>query len=156
MAGTVAATGGTFDIIHSGHLALLAAAVRGYDHTIIGLSSDAFAARRGKDILNRYDTRLARLRDAVESHFSGSSYEICPLEDDFGPAVLREGVDCIVVSQETADQGDALNRLRAARGLPGVDIVVVPMVLGSDGTRISTSSIRRGLTDTCGNVPGSD
>lgn len=152
MAGrTVAATGGTFDIIHRGHRALLSAAMDNYDHVIIGLTTDGFAARRGKTPLNRYPVRLENLRRLIDSRFPDGSCEICPLEDVFGPAVLRESVDALVVSEETANQGGVLNRMRAEKGLGPVRVVVVPMVHAADGTTISSTNIRNNLMDLDGN-----
>lgn len=139
----VAATGGTFDVIHRGHLALLQAAFE-YDHVIMGLSTDDFAKRRGKALLHSYGERKAKLGDLVRKMFAGTICEICPLNDDFGPAALRSSVNALVVSEETRPQGDILNGLRRARHLGPVDIVVVPMVRGADGTCISTTKIRSG------------
>lgn len=149
---TVAATGGTFDIIHRGHRALLSAALDNFDHVIIGLTTDGFAARRGKVPLNPYSVRLENLRSIIRSEFPGSSCEICPLEDVFGPAVLRESVDALVVSEETANQGGVLNRMRAEKGLDPVQVVVVPMVHAADGNPISTTNIRNNLMDVDGNT----
>lgn len=146
----VAATGGTFDIIHLGHRALLGAALS-YDRTIIGLSTDGFAARRGKTVLHRYDTRRKRLVRHIEESHPKAAYEICPLDDDFGPAVLRNGVDVLVVSWETRHAGHTLNVMRAKRGLGAVDVAVVPMVCGRGGGRISTTRIREGMMDIEGN-----
>ena len=146
----VAATGGTFDIIHRGHRALLGAALS-YDHTIIGLSTDGFAVRRGKAILHGYDTRRERLVRHIRESHPGAACEVCPLDDDFGPAVLREGVDVLVVSWETRRAGHTLNVMRAGRGLGMVDVVVVPMMYGRSGGRISTTRIREGMMDAEGN-----
>ena len=148
----VAATGGTFDIIHLGHRALLGAALS-YDRTIIGLSTDGFAARRGKAPLHGYDIRRDRLAEYIEESHPQAAYEVCPLDDDFGPAVLRSGVDVLVVSWETRRAGHTLNVMRAERGLEMVDIVVVPMICGRDGGRISTTRIREGMMDVDGNLP---
>ena len=153
MAGrTVAATGGTFDIIHRGHRALLSSALDNFDHVIIGLTTDGFAARRSKAPLNPYPVRLENLRSIIRSEFPDSSCEICPLEDVFGPAVLRESVDALVVSEETANQGEVLNRMRAEKGLDPVRVVIVPIVHAADGTPISTTSIRNNLMDADGNT----
>ena len=148
----VAATGGTFDIIHRGHRALLGAALS-YDHTIIGLSTDGFAARRGKALLHGYDMRRERLVRHIEESHPKAAYEVCPLDDDFGPAVLRSGVDVLVVSWETRHAGHTLNVMRTGRGLGAVDIAVVPMIYGRSGGRISTTRIREGMMDTEGNPP---
>ena len=151
MAG-VAATGGTFDILHLGHRTLLAAALENYDHTIIGLVTDGFARKLGKKPLHPYHARLASLRHLLESEFPGCSYDISPLEEDFGPAVLRDDVDALVVSRETRDKGILLNDVRCSLGLEPVRLVVIPMVSGYDGTRISTTKIRNKNMDSSGNA----
>ena len=151
MAGrTVAATGGTFDIIHRGHRALLSAALDNFDHVIIGLTTDEFAARRGKVLVNGYSARFGSLCSVIRAEFPDSSYEVCPLDDVFGPAVLRDGIDTLVASAETANQGEVLNRMRAERGLGPVRIMVVPMVNAADGTRISTTKVRSCAMDVNG------
>lgn len=148
----VAAMGGTFDTIHRGHRALLMAALS-YDHAIIGLSTDGFAARRGKAPAHSYAERRDGLVRHIEKCRTACSYEVCPLDDTFGPAVLRENVDILVVSEETRGAGHTLNAMRAGRGLGPVRVVVIPMVCGRDGARISTTGIRRGLMDAEGNMP---
>lgn len=148
----VAATGGTFDIIHRGHMALLSAAFSSSERVIIGLVSDGLAKRRGKSPTNGYNERLAKLLGAIMLEFPKSDFKIVQLDDDFGPAVLEGGVDALVVSQETAYQGDTLNEQRARRGMPPVEVVVVPMSMAMDGRRISSSRIRASEIDAEGNL----
>lgn len=146
----IAATGGTFDIIHKGHEALLSVALQ-YDSTIIGLCSDGFVIRRDKHVVNNYDTRLHNLTCFIRDKFPTTTCVISRLDDDFGPSVLEPSVHVLVCSEETAHMGDVLNDMRARRGLAAVDVVIVPMVSGSDGTRISTTKIRDGIMDENGN-----
>lgn len=149
---SLAATGGTFDIIHRGHLTLLANAFSRADKVIIGLTGDEFAKRKGKSPRNNYQTRLARLLETLFREFPESDFQISRLDNDFGPAVLEEGVRALVVSSETRSQGRRLNELRAKKNLPPVEIIVVPMHLAQDGTRISTTRIRNSEIDREGNL----
>ena len=146
------ATGGTFDIIHMGHKSLLAKAFEISDMVIIGLTSDEMASRKGKNIINGYVQRSQALAKFITGHFDGSSFQISKLEDDFGPAVLQERVQALVVSEETQNKGAALNLLRAKRGILPVQIILVPMSLAKDGTRISTTRIRNSEIDMDGNL----
>lgn len=146
------AMGGTFDIIHKGHIKLLSSAFAISSKVIIGLTSDEFAKRKGKSLLNQYEKRFANLENLIKTNFAEKSYQISKLDDDFGPAVLEEGVEALVVSDETGYQGDALNKLRAKKNLRPVQVVVVPMVLAQDGDRISTTRIKNSEIDTEGNL----
>ena len=146
------AMGGTFDIIHSGHMALLDKAFSISSKVIIGLSSDQLAEKKGKNLTNDYPKRLSLLKSVIEKNFPNSSYEISKLENDFGPAVIEGSVKALVVSEETGDKGIRLNELRAERNLSPVRIVVVPMVLAKDGKAISTTRIKNFEIDDSGNL----
>ena len=150
------ATGGTFDIIHKGHIELLKKAFEISSNVIIGLTSDELAEKKGKKITNDYSARLSSLISVIEQKFPGSTFRISKLENDFGPAVLEEGVQAMVVSEETSFQGEILNKLRAEKNLPSVKIVVVPMVLAEDGKIISTTRIINSEIDYEGNLPSID
>ena len=146
------AMGGTFDIIHAGHIALLTKSFSISSKTIIGLSSDQLATKRGKNLVNDYSKRLSSLKDVIEKRFPNTSYEISKLENDFGPAVIEGSVQALVVSEETSSKGTHLNELRVERNLSPVEIVVVPMVLAKDGKAISSTRIKNSEIDSSGNL----
>jgi len=146
------AMGGTFDAIHSGHMALLNKAFSISSKVIIGLTSDQLATKKGKNLVNDYSKRLSLLKSVIEKNFPNISYEISKLENDFGPAVIEGSVKALVVSEETSAKGLHLNELRAERNLPPVEIVVVPMVLAEDGKAISSTRIKNSEIDSNGNL----
>ncbi len=146
------AMGGTFDVIHSGHMELLNKAFSISSKVIIGLSSDQLATKKGKNLANDYSKRLSLLKSVIEKSFPNSAYEVSKLENDFGPAVIEGSVKALVVSEETSNKGLLLNELRAERNLPPVKIVVVPMVLAEDGKSISTTRIKNSEIDDSGNL----
>ena len=146
------AMGGTLDVVHSGHMALLDKAFSISSKVIIGLSSDQLAKKMGKNLTNDYIKRLSLLKSVIEKNFPNSSYEISKLENDFGPAVIEGSVKALVVSEETSSKGLHLNELRAERNLPPVKILVVPMVLAEDGKAISTTRIKNSEIDGNGNL----
>ena len=153
---SLVAMGGTFDIIHEGHLALLSRAFEISDKVIIGLTSDELAAKKGKTPNNDYKERFENLTSSISKEFQNHSFQISKLDDDFGPAVLEKGVEALVVSGETSNQGNVLNKLREKKKLPPVQIITVSMILAKDGERISTTRIKNSEIDTKGNLRSID
>jgi pantetheine-phosphate adenylyltransferase len=149
--GTVA-LGGTFDIIHKGHVALLTESFSISSHAIIGLTSDELAFRKNKKLINDYSKRFESLTNLIEEKFPNSSYKISKLENDFGPAAIEGKVDALVLSEETSSKGRILNDLRKKQNLSPVEVVIVPMVLAQDGKRISTTRIKNSEIDSKGNL----
>lgn len=143
----IVALGGTFDIIHKGHIKLLSKAFSISSHVIIGLTGDELANKMGKSILNNYSKRNETLTLMIRKNFPNSSYSISKLENDFGPAAIEGKLDALVVSEETRHKGDILNKLRKEKNLPPVRIVTVPMALAEDGGRISTTRIKNSEID---------
>jgi pantetheine-phosphate adenylyltransferase len=149
---SLVAMGGTFDIIHKGHLTLLSNAFAVSDKVIIGITSDELATKKGKILVNKYDQRFENLISVISKEFPNSSFQISKLENDFGPAVLEKEVEALIVSDETSTQGNILNQLRAEKKIPPVQIVIVPMFLAKDGVRISTTRIKNSEIDIDGNL----
>jgi len=153
---TLVAMGGTFDIIHKGHITLLSKAFSISSKVIIGLTSDELAEKRGKKTLNKYETRFESLMHTIKTTFPKQTFQIIKLDNDFGPAVLEENVQALIVSNETGNRGEILNQLRTEKNLSPVKIIIVPMVLAQDGNRISTTRIKNLEIDVEGNLSSID
>ena len=97
------ATGGTFDIIHRGHLTLLSTAFSISDKVIIGLTSDELAKKKGKLPINQYEKRLENLTTVISKEFPNATFQINKLDNDYGPAVLEKEVEALIVSDETSN-----------------------------------------------------
>ena len=146
------ALGGTFDIIHKGHIELLKKACSISSKIIVGLTSDEMAKRNAKTLSHDYSYRSQLLKSTIEKLFPTTSYEIAKLENDFGPAVIEGNVEALIVSEETSHKGILLNNLRAKKNFSTVEIIIIPMVLAKDGNRISSTRIRNSEIDSEGNL----
>ena len=135
--------GGTFDILHSGHKALLQRALEVGDIILIGLTTDERASKgRNKTQINSYNIRLANLQNLLKSMKSLNKFQIVPLENDWGPSVIDDDFEAIIVSDETKSAAQKINKIRSVGGKEELEIIVVPMIRAQDGTRISSSRIR--------------
>ena len=139
------ATGGTFDEIHAGHLALLSKAFELGKTVIIGIT------RKGKNNINHsYDERVANLRDAIRDNFMNVTYQISKLDNDYGPVIISADVGALVASAETAKKGDEINTIRYRNGLAQIEVITVDLVSADDRKPISSSRIRSGEIDAFG------
>ncbi len=148
----VVATGGTFDEIHIGHVALLAKAFEVGNKVIIGVSSDEFAKKRGKKLNHNFEQRVENLKKMIKKEFGDVNYKIAKLEGDFGPAVTSGDVSALVASSETESKGRILNEIRVKKGLKPVKVVAVKLVRAEDGSPISSTRIRAGEIDSKGRL----
>ena len=144
------ATGGTFDHLHRGHMALLSRSFEEGEAVIIGVTSDAFARKEGKNPDQSYSERVRALEEFIHKDFPGRRYIIAKLDDYFGPGIASPDVQAIVVSRETAKRVHIANALREEKGYPPLETVVVDFVLAQDSKPISSTRIRKGEIDTEG------
>lgn len=142
--------GGTFDVLHDGHRALLDRAF-GLGNVSIGITSDRLAndsrERTVRPFLERRgDVCSAARQRATET---GRSFEVFRLENPVG-AALKPQYDILVVSPEpkTHERVERINDLRRQRGLDPLAVdKEAEMVTADDGGRISSTRIRNGEID---------
>jgi pantetheine-phosphate adenylyltransferase len=137
------AIGGTFDVLHDGHKALLKRAYMLGD-VIIGLVSDEMAGEK-LHVVNAYNSRKKSLIAYIKT-LTGNDPLIVTLIDPYGPT-LEQMFDYIIVSPETLPTAKEINALRSQHGLPAIKIVCVDFVLAQDGKPISSTRIHNGEID---------
>ena len=143
------AVGGTFDILHAGHEALLKKAIEIGGSLLVGLTSDGMARRTRKKV-SSYAVRKRNL-EAYLRHRHAKGFEIVRIDDELGPAVSEE-LDALVVSAEKRSMAVRINEERATNGFPPLDLYPVAMVLAEDCLPISSTRIRAKEVDRNGNM----
>ncbi len=145
------ALGGTFDLLHIGHLELLKKSFELGDFVVIGLTSDEFVKNKLKKMIkNPYEIRIQNLKEFIKKEIHLDSYKITKLEDNFGPLMISPDIECLVVSRETEFRGKQINLIRKSMNLPPVDIVSIELILAEDGYPISSTRIRSNEIDVRG------
>lgn len=143
--------GGTFDILHKGHEALIEKAFE-----IAGKEGFVFIGLTKKKIqenkkVRRYDERKKDLLKFLKEKNWLERAKILQIEDRYGLATI-EDYDAIVVSPGTRRVAEEINEIRKKKGLKELKIVEVPYVLAKDGKPISSTRIKNREIDRDGNL----
>lgn len=141
----LAALGGTFSVIHVGHMALLAEAFTKAEKVIVGVTSDSFAAKLGKKYpIPSYEQRVRQLREFLSKYGWLERARITALEDPYGPTLEDPAVELIVTSPATAYRASEINMKRTERNLNTLDIRICPLVVAEDGQPVSSTRVMMG------------
>jgi len=138
--GKKAVIGGTFEILHPGHKALLKRAFK-LGRVTIGLTSDAFARKLKKRKVKNFKLRKKELTGFIESQKRRGKAlaKIVKIENRFGPT-LRQNFDYIVVSPETYETALLINRNRQKTNKKPIKIIKIKFVLDKDGKPFSSTA----------------
>ena len=136
--------GGTFEVLHPGHKALLkrAFSLANKGELVIGLTSDSFAKNLKKREIKPYKKRRRVLESFLKENFQGK-IKIVKIEDIFGPA-LKEDFDFIVVSPETYKNALLINQKRRKIKKRPIKIEEIEFVLDAKGEPYSSTKILAG------------
>ncbi|XP_026114267.1 bifunctional coenzyme A synthase [Carassius auratus] len=147
--------GGTFDRLHGAHKTLLnISCLMANRRFVIGVCDQELLKNKVlKELIEPYYQRVQKLQDFLNDVKPSLKYEIVPLSEPFGPSISDPELQCIVVSEETRNGGEAVNRKRAENGL--AELVLYEIQLLKDAhhadieeEKISSSSLRTRLLGT--------
>ncbi|MGQ9759713.1 MAG: phosphopantetheine adenylyltransferase [Candidatus Methanomethylicaceae archaeon] len=148
----VVAVGGTFDYLHKGHEKLILNAFQKGESVVIGITSDEFLERVGKEHDQSLEERFSRLKDFLNREGLLGRARIVILNDPYGPTIKDPSIEGVVVTQETVPRAEETNKIRRDLGMPEMKIYVVNYVVASDGLPISSTRIRNREIDEKGNL----
>ena len=139
-------TGGTFDRLHDGHRLLIETALKVSNKVVIGLTTQKMLKRKKfSDLIEDFETRKKHLENFISSIGGADRVEIIELNNPYGPPIKEPEYEAIVASQETFLNSVRLNEFRVANGFNPLVIILIPMVMGPNDQRLSSTAIRSKL-----------
>jgi len=139
--------GGTFDHLHHGHKKLLTVAVscmKPHGGTlVVGVTSDAMLQKKSdSDLIEPLEFRKAHVTRLVSFLAPNVRLQAVTITDPWGPAIVKENLQAIIVSTETLKGGRMINEMRVAKGLKPL---VVIAVMRGNGFTLSSTFVRKQL-----------
>jgi inosine/xanthosine triphosphatase len=148
--GTRVGVGGTFNVIHKGHVQLFETAFTAGDSVEVGLTSDEFAKSIKTVPVAPYFQRKAALTKFLQRF--GKPFDVVMISDMKGTAATSETMEAIVISPETRQNADEINELRRRNGLRPLKVFAIKEVRADDARAISSSRIVKGEIDKDGRL----
>jgi inosine/xanthosine triphosphatase len=144
-----AGAGGTFNILHAGHKALISRAFAVADEVIVGLASDKMASE-GRKAVNPFEKRKQALEQYLKTF--GKPFHVVLIDDAFGNAVSMKDLDFLIASEWSKKNAEAINRERIKGGIGALKIEIVQTVLAMDFRPLSSTRVLAKEVDADGNL----
>lgn len=138
--------GGTFDLLHKGHKEFISFALLECKKILIGLTTDAYIQKqKTKEDTEPYEYRKKKLEEYVSLIHAKDRVSIQPIDDVYIPKIWEMlPIDTIIVSKDTLQGAEIINKKRTAQKLFPLPILILPITVSSNGQPLSTSRIRNG------------
>ena len=144
------ALGGTFDLLHLGHIDFLKKSFSISEFVTVGIVSDIYANALRKKSFETFWERKRNVQKLLKDEGFDRRFSIVSLHDIFGTTPKDSSIEAVIGTENTKSGGILLSNKRLDLGMDALDIVILPLKLADDGVPISTSRIKDGFISRSG------
>lgn len=138
------ALGGTFDLLHTGHKALIKTAFKKSAFVSIGITSAKMASALDKLTYEDEKTRKKNLLLYLKRQRLQKRYRLITLNDIFGSTLKDRTIEALVISGKTKKGADLINKKRASLKLKKLPTIVTKQINADDQKIVSSTRVRNG------------
>lgn len=146
------AVGGTFDLLHKGHEALLITAFKSGTAVTVGVTTDAMNKKTGNITFQNQTERTKGIKDFLKKNKFEKKAKVVLISDIYGPTLKDKTIEALVVSKETAKGAQLINSARVEKKQKKLPVIIVNLVLAQDKKPISSTRILNGEIDRSGKI----
>ena len=122
--------GGTFDNLHNGHKILLSTAQLKCNKSLtIGVTDESMVRNKTLfELIEKPEKRIEKLNHYLQDVDPFINYNVVRISDPFGPAIVDESLQAIIVSEETVRGGHKINEIRSSKSMPELKLEAIKVL----------------------------